>query len=151
MNKTSSESFFKKLSGKRQMFILVGILAVATVHFVVQMSFIQSENLRSAEEMAAEVEIVDFEDAPMASEETAMALKPSEQPVVEAKTESFAPRKAKSEAISEKAAEKISEKISLPARRRLEIAPPVVQPKKKVVRETRAARLRRAEKILTGI
>jgi hypothetical protein len=133
MSKTVKQSFLKKISGKRQILIFAAILAVALVHFVVQMSFIQSENLRSAES-AMRIETVK-------SEEVAAETKPSESRLIGLEAADFAPRKVKIAAPAERAQPVASRRPEI-------VAPPV---KRKIVRETREARLRRAEKILTGV
>jgi hypothetical protein len=133
MNEAANKSFLKKLSDKRNILIFSGILAVAIVHSVVQLSFIQSETLRSAE-LTAQIDSLKFE-------ESAVETKQSESQIVEIKPEEYKVRKVK--VIT------IPEYVQPVARRQVEtVAPPT---KKKVVRETKTARLRRAEKILTGI
>lgn len=133
MNEAMKTSFLKKLSNKRQMLILAGILAVAIVHSVVQLSFIQSEYLRSAE-LTAQVEGVKFEEL------TVETKQPGAQ-IIDVKPEEYKVRKVK--------VVTIPEYVQPVARRQAETRAP--QTKKKVVRETRTARLRRAEKILTGV
>lgn len=126
-------SFIEKISEKRRKIIFGGILAVAAVHFAVQFSFIQSEKLRSIESV---VEIENLE-----SEDLAAETKEPDRQFTGMKPEEFEARKIKAAAISEKAQ-------PLP-RRQTEISQPQI--KKKIIPETREARLRRAEKILTGV
>ena len=103
--------------------ILAGILAVAVVHFVVQLSFIQSEKLRSAE----------------SSDELTVEIAPPETQIIDVKADEYEVRKVK--------VVTIPERVAPQSRRRAEVVPV----KGKIVRETRAERLRRAERILTGI
>jgi hypothetical protein len=133
MNEAANKSFLKKLSGKRNILIFAGILAVAVVHSVVQLSFIQSETLRSAE-LTAQIDGVKFE-------ESAVETKQPETQIVDIKPEEYKVRKVK--------VATIPEYVQPIARRQAETIAP--QTKKKVVRETKTARLRRAEKILTGV
>ena len=128
MNGLINISFLKKISWKHAA-IFIGILAVAAIHSLVQLSFIQSENFRSAE-LSAQIEN-------LKPEELEVETKPVESQIIDIEPQKYDVRKVK--------VVTIPERISRPS----EIAPP--QAKKKVVRETRAARLRRAEKILTGV
>jgi hypothetical protein len=139
MNEAVNTSFLKKLSNKRNILIFAGILAVAVVHSVVQLSFIQSENSR---ELTAAIENA-------LSEELSTEIKQPESRVIEILPEEIQVRKVKVITIPERVQ-------PLAANRRAEVVTPPISnlpatSKKKVVRETRTARLRRAEKILTGV
>ena len=139
MREAINTSFLKKLSNKRNILIFAGILAVAVVHSAVQLSFIQSENSRELTD--------DIENA--VSEDLTVETKQTEARVIDIVPEEFKVRKIKVITIPENVR-------PVAASRRAEtITPPTVNlpptSKKKVVRETRTARLRRAEKILTGV
>jgi anti-sigma-K factor RskA len=142
MRKAINTSFLKKVSGKRYMVILAGILAVAALHFAAQISFIQNENPRSAELIAL---IEDLK----SDEKLAVEIKQPDTQTIVVKPEEYEVRKVKVITIPEN-----EQPVS---RRQVEAIPPATavapstQPKKKAVRDTRGARLRRAERILTGI
>lgn len=124
-------SIIKKISSNRNKIIVAGILAVAIVHSAGQVFFIQDENLKSAE-IAAQIE-----DAK--SEEIAVEIKQPDSQVIDIKPETYETRKVAAN----------PEDAKPESRRRIEtVSPPA---KKKVVRETKEARLRRAERILTGV
>jgi hypothetical protein len=129
MNGLINISFLKKISWKH-ITIFAGILAVAAIHSLVQLSFIQSENFRSAE-LSAQIEN-------LKPEELEVETKPAENQIIDIEPREYKVRKVKVVTIPEKV-----------SRRPIENVQP--QAKKKVMRETRAARLRRAEKILTGV
>jgi len=138
MNRASNApTFLKKISGKRYKIIFGGILAITIVHFVMQISFIQSEieSLRSAD-LTAQTE-------DLKRTESAVEIKRPDAQIIDIKPEEYEVRKVKIITIPENAAPKM--------RRQAETVPLPTQVKKKAVRETRAARLRRAEKILTGV
>ena len=122
-------SFLKKLSRSHKA-ALLGILVVALVHSAGQLYFIQDEKLRSAEVAAQKKQANPPRELTVESEEA--------QPQAdEVKPEEFETQKV--EAVRE---------AKPVLRRSAEIDSPV---RKKVVRETREARLRRAERILTGV
>lgn len=126
------------LGKSKKYYLIIGavILGIAVVHFGMQMVFIQKETLRSFESA------IITDDVPFSDVETVEANSPVEQ------TLEISP-----EHLSEKKVELITvPEIRITERRRKEIVTP--EPKivrKKEVRETRADRLRRAERILTGI
>jgi hypothetical protein len=124
-------SFLKKISGNRRKLTIAGILVVAIVHSAGQLFFVQDENFRSAE-LTAQNEPVKFEESKVEQER-------SDGQIIAVKPEEYEMRKVKVSTISEN-----NKSIS---RRQVEAAPP----KKKAVRETKEARLRRAERILTGV
>lgn len=131
---TNEKSSNLKKSTKYYATIGAGILGIAFLHFGLQMTYIQRENLRSYE-AAVETNKVEV---PQIEENI-----PAEQ-TVEIKPEQFA--------IKEIEVIRNPEVTKTVPRRQIE---PVV-PEKRVVRkkeatETRTERLRRAERILTGI
>lgn len=138
MNKTNGKSSLFGKSGKY--YVLVGslILIIAIVHFAMQISFIQKEtNLQSVE---------------TAVEKNTEIAPPFKQ-VIQIEPEQFEVKKI--EVIT------IPETVKPAPRREKEIVPaktPIKTPSKKKSlpetkpdRETRAERLRRAERILTGV
>lgn len=132
-NKTS---FVLGKSKKYYMVIGAVILGIAVVHFGMQMFFIQKETLRSFES-AIETDNVPFSDV-----ETVEATSPVEQ-TLEISPEHLSEKKVAVITVPE---------LKIVERRKKEFVTP--EPKiirKKEVRETRADRLRRAERILTGI
>ena len=134
MNKAiNKKSFLKKIYGKRYKIIIAGILAIAVVHFAVQLSFIRSENSRS-DELTAQIEGLKSEVPPV-------EVKQPDSRIIDIKPEEYEVRKVK--------VVTIPEYVQPAPRRQVEIVQP--QPKKKPARETKAERLRRAERILTGI
>lgn len=131
---TNEKSSNLKKSTKYYATIGAGILGIAFLHFGLQMTYIQRENLRSYE-AAVETNKVEV---PQIEENI-----PAEQ-TVEIKPEQFA--------IKEIEVIRNPEVTKTVPRRQIE---PVV-PEKRIVRkkeatETRTERLRRAERILTGI
>lgn len=119
-------SFLKKLSRSHKA-ALLGILVVALVHSAGQLYFIQDEKLRSAEVAAQK----------NPPRELTVESEEIEPQAVEVKSEEFETQKIES----------VREAKPV-LRRSAETDPPV---RKKVVRETRETRLRRAERILTGV
>jgi len=131
---TNGKSSSFKKSTKYYATIGAGILGIAFLHFGLQMTYIQKENLRSFE-AAVETNKVEI---PQLEENI------SAEQSVEIKPEQFA--------IKEIEVIKNREITKTVPRRQIE----TVIPEKRVVRkkeatETRTERLRRAEKILTGI
>jgi hypothetical protein len=103
---------------------IAAILVIGILHFAFQLSFIQTEKKQLAE--------------------NPVKIEQVRQPPVETKPVEFEATKADA-VLPEKTAPQIKQRQS-------EIAPPVkMQLRKKEAIEPRAARLRRAEKILTGI
>lgn len=124
-------SILKKITENRNKIIVAGILFVAIVHSAGQMFFIQDEHLRSAE-FAAQIENA-------RSEELAVEIKQPDSQTIDIKPENYETRKVAA----------IPENAKPDSRRPVEtVSPPA---KKKVVRETKEARLRRAERMLTGV
>jgi hypothetical protein len=108
-------------------------MTIAVTHFALQMNFIQKENLQSVE--------------------TAVGIEKN----FETEVEKNSPAKQIIEIAPEQVEVKKVEVITLPEyvkpapRQRKETVPAPKPVKKKEVRETRAERLRRAERILTGV
>lgn len=126
MKKTSGKlAFLRRISIKHYTIIGAVILAITVMHFVLQISFIQKENLRAVE-TAPEI------------------VQPPEQAVqvIEINPKEYEVRKV--EIIT------IPEVVQPVAPRQTEAAPVRIPSRKKPVRESRAERLRRAERILTG-
>lgn len=121
---TAQNSFSRIVFKRRNAVAVAAILAIGVLHFVFQMSFIRTEVSKSSP--AIEVPPVKVEPVRAA---------PAAAPV------EFKAKKINAELPSK----------NLPAtkQRQSEIAPARPQPKKPV--ETRAERLRRAERILTGV
>lgn len=138
MNKiTGKSSVFKKISKKHYTTTGGIILAIGIMHFVLQISFIQNKNLQSVESAVEnKVEIV-----PPA--EQIITIEPEQVEVKKIKIITI-PEVVKSEAVK-------PEIVKTAPRRQKEAAPVPKAVKKKEVRETRAERLRRAERILTGV
>lgn len=121
-------------SKKYYAIIGAGILGIAFLHFGLQMIFIQNENLRSSE-VAIETE---NKNIPPVKENL-----PAEK-VIEIKPEQFS--------IKEIEIKKSPETLKAEPRRQKEfVAPERKVFKKKEMPETRAIRLRRAERLLTGV
>jgi hypothetical protein len=134
MNK-SFQTIFKIISRWQNVLVIFGIIAVAVLHAVIQTYFIQSET-----EKNLIVEEVSVKAGKIVLPQTEKA-EPIAQQSVETEPKEFEPKKI----------HKIVETKSTPQikQRRDEIAQP--KPKKKEAVETRSERLRRAERILTGI
>lgn len=124
---TAQRSFSKKIFKWRNAVAVAAILAIGVLHFAFQMSVIRTEVSKSGP--AIEV-------PPVRSEPVAAAP-------VEAAPAEFEVKKINA-ALAPK---------NVPAvkKRQAEIAPVKPQPKKKEAVETRGERLRRAERILTGV
>jgi hypothetical protein len=139
MKTIRENSSFKKLFNWRSEIAFVAILAIAVLHFAFQFSFIRSENVENSRAVEFPVKAAEF------------PVKIAQAHPQNVETESA---EIESNKITEK--KKVYNakppKPILPVReRRIEIAPSKPQPKKKTPVESRAARLRRAEKILTGV
>lgn len=129
MKKAFINLFLKKIAKKYYIILGAAILAITIIHFALQLSFIQTENLQVIETSVNNI-------------------KPGRQ-TVDNKEEGFDAEGYKAEKINDITAPKTIQPV---LRRQRETAPPTrILPKKKVNRESRAARLRRAEKILTGV
>lgn len=129
MKAVIQNSFLKRLASRNYLIIGAAIVVIAVAQFVLQIAFIQKENLRAVETSASDI-------------------KPLDQPVFEKEknpvAEEYQPEKTNVPMNAPKAVKTV-------VRRRVEVAPTRITPKKREVRETRAERLRRAEKLLTGI
>jgi hypothetical protein len=132
MKTIKENASFKELFKWRSELAFVAILAIAILHFAFQFSFIRSEN--SENSRAAEFPVKIEQPLPQVVE-----IKPAE---IEAKKQ-FETKKITSVK---------PPKSVVPIRQqRTEAAPSKPLLKKKVPVESRAARLRRAERILTGV
>jgi outer membrane biosynthesis protein TonB len=131
-NTSGKKSLFKK-SGKYYVMIGLFIMTIAVAHFALQMIFIQKENLQAVE--------------------TAVEVEKNIEPNIEKNS----PVKQVVEIEPEQVEVKKVEVITIPeyvkpAPRQQKEAVHAPKPvRKKEVRETRAERLRRAERILTGV
>lgn len=141
MNKTDDrKSLLRKFSKKKHPILIgFGILAIMTSHFVVQIFFIQTEQFQSVE-VAVQTEKSEVE-KPMAEAQKSVPQ------IIKIVPEVYEVQTTK--------VIKIPEKVKPTPHRQVEKIPLVqTQPEKKAVRntkkETKAERLRRAEKILTG-
>lgn len=123
------------LGKSKKYYLVVGtvILGIAVAHFGLQMIFIQKENLRSFE---AAIETVDV---PFSNVET---NSPVEQ------TLEVSPEKVSTKKVGKIA---VSEVKTVPIRKKEVVVPEPKAIRKKEVRETRAERLRRTERFLTGV
>lgn len=121
--------FLKRIARKHYIIVGTSILGITVIHFVLQLSFIQTENLQVIETSVKNI-------------------KPVEQ-TADNKDEEFDAKEYKTKKINNITALKTVKPV---VRRQPETAPPPrISPRKKVNRESRAARLRHAEKILTGV
>ena len=131
LNPEPPNSVAGKPGRKRYKIAGAAIFAILVLHSVWQFSFIQSENLRAAE---AELKTIQLEKLPVAVKKDKPPVEV--KPVYEAK---------KSDVV-------ISPKAVQPATyRQSETKPAPPTPKKKPFPESKAERLRRAEKLLTGM
>ena len=138
MDKTAEKP--RRLKKSRKYYVIVGlfIMAIAVVHFTMQITFIKEETLRSGETAVESDKVIE----PIV--ENAL---PAKQ-VIEIEPEQVEVKKI--EVIT------IPEVVKAASRRQQEIIPVKTPNKKKVVREgkaereSRAERLRRAERLLTG-
>lgn len=130
--KIERTNIFKK-SKKYYAMIGMFIMTIAVVHFALQMIFIQKENLETVKS-AVEIEN---------NFETAVEIKSPAKQIIEIEPEQVEVNKV--EVIT------IPEFVKPAPRQRKETVPATKPVKKKEVRETRAERLRRAERLLTGV
>ena len=126
-------SFSRKISRWQKAFIIAAILTVAALHFVIQSSFVESETGKnlSVDEIPAQLEQI--------------------PPPIAAGREDFQPGQNDTTVFKAKKINEATPKILpqiKPRQNETDVSKPV---KKKDGGETRAERLRRAEKILTGI
>ena len=128
----AQHSFSKKVFSWRNASIAAGILAIGILHFAFQVSFIRNEV--SENRPLTEVPPVTVEQPPL----RAMTVESAEPADIEIKQTLRA-------ASSPKTARVIRQRQSESP------APFKAQPKKREAVESRAARLRRAERILTGV
>ena len=139
MKTLGKNSSFKRLFKWRSEIAFVAILVIAAAHLAFQFSIIRSENVENSRALEFPVNAAEI---PVKIEQIQLQTIKTESAEIEAekKTETKKIYNVK------------PPKPILPVReRRTEIAPSRPQPKKKTPVESRAARLRRAEKILTGV
>lgn len=142
MRKAFIQNSLKKIAGKHYLIVGAAILIITVTHFVLQVSFIQTEILQAVENSVKNIKIskpgVDDEEEVYNAQGNGETYQPEK--VIEPKTEK----------VNEPARPKTVPPV---VRRQADAAPQParVLPRKKVNRESRAARLRRAEKILTGV
>ena len=128
LEKASRSSLSRKVFKWRNAVAVAAILVVGVLHFVFQVSVVRpelSENLKSAEVPPVKIEQLSA-------------------PFADNKTSEFEAKKA-DVLLPEKQAPRLRQ------RPQLEIAPVKAQPKRKETVETRQERLRRVERILTGV
>lgn len=136
MKKTAGKSsILERISKYPYTIIGAIILAIGVSHFVLQISYIQTENLQSAETAAAN----NIEIAPPVKQ--IITIEPEQVEVKKIKVITI-PETVKPEVVKPVP---IRPKESIPARKT------VRKKEVKEARETRAERLRRAERILTGV
>ena len=111
----------------------VAILVVAALHFTFQFSFIRSEKIEKSSVNESQVIVNEISEETEQVQEQAVKDKPAEFRIK--KTDDAKPLKP----------------VVTVTQSQTKIAPSKSLPKKKIPVESRAARLRRAEKILTGI
>lgn len=139
MKTLGGNSSFKRLFKWRSEIAFVAILVIAAAHLAFQFSIIRSENVENSRAVEFPVNIAEI---PVKIEQIHPQTIKTESAEIEAK------KKAETKKIYNVK----PPKPILPVReRRIEIAPFTPQPKKRTPVESRAARLRRAEKILTGV
>lgn len=142
MNKTNSQaSFTKKVSKKKNVIIILVILAIMVGHFLTQMSFIEGENKRIVESLAKTEPMIEpnIPAQPQIDEDKPQELQVERTDVL------LSPKPLESSRNTQpvKIAQKESSRQSQTA--------PIQNPlKKEVKRDPKAERLRHAEKILTG-
>lgn len=133
----------------RKIIIGGGILAVLVLHFVFQFSFIQNENLQTIQDVTRAVPFERYKDLPKPVVENAVETESEQETeIVEDETAS----EAETEDIHKPQKAKVLRK-SKPVQIRSKPAPSRTVIRKKTPpsqTETRAERLRRAERILTG-
>lgn len=133
MKYTSDKKFLFKKSGKYYALIGLFIMTIAIAHFSLQMNFIQKENLESVETAVGKEK----------NFKTEVEKNSPDKQLIEIAPEQYEVKKVEVITIPE---------IVKPAPRQRKETVPVPKPvRKKEVRETRAERLRRAERILTGV
>lgn len=131
MNKTADKSsFLERISKNPYTIIGAIILAIGISHFVLQVSYIQNENLETIETAA---DNPDYQVKPQPPVGQVITIEPEQIDVKKIKII------------------KIPEIVKLPPRRPNETVSAGKPVRKKEARETRAERLRRAERILTGV
>ena len=137
--KSKKNLSFKELLKRRSELAFVAILVLAALHFAFQFSFIRSENVENSRASELPIKTADF----------SVKTEQSHPQTVETESAEIEEKKTTG---TKKIYNVKHPKPILPVRqRRIEITPSESLPKKKTPVESRAARLRRAEKILTGV
>ena len=144
--KAPSDLISEKNSSSRYKIAGAAVLLVLVTHFVWQFSFIQEENLRAAE---TEFELIqpigkpgaDDQNKRAAEIETEAPIKTIEPEIVQEDDDEESPKPIKIVKTVQPSVRRQSETKSVPKNKAAREMP---------VRETRAERLRRAEKLLTG-
>lgn len=137
--KSKENLSFKGLLKRRSEMAFVVILVLAALHFAFQFSFIRSENVENSRAAEFPVRVAEF---PVKIEQAHPQAVETGSAEIEAKKQTE----------TKKIYNVKPPKSIVPVRQhRTEIAPSKPLPKKKIPVESRAARLRRAERILTGV
>lgn len=131
--KSKENLSFKGLLKRRSELAFVAILVLAALHFAFQFSFIRSENIENSQ----------VDEIPAVVNETPDKIEQVQEQAIETE-----PAKLKTKKLDDA---KPPKPVAVIKQRRIEIAPSKPLPKKKIAVESRAARLRRAERILTGV
>lgn len=126
-------SFLSKLTLNHYTIAGAAIFAIIVLHFVFQFAFIQRENFRSA--------LISIQPEPLKEKSVEIRIEENSSKL-DVNTNKADENKSKIDTISS------SETV---APQQSEIVPSKTVVKKKETRETRAERLRRAEKVLTGV
>ncbi len=134
-NTTGKSSILERISKYPYTIIGAIILAIGVSHFVLQISYIQNENLHSAETAAAN----NIEIAPPVKQ--TITIEPEQVEV----------KKIKVITIPEAVKPEVSKPVPIRPKESIPVRKPIRKKEVKEVRETRAVRLKRAERILTGV
>lgn len=124
---------FKGLLKRRSEIAFVAILVLAALHFAFQFSFIRSENIENSR----------VDEVPVKVNETPDKFEQVQERVIENQPTRFKTKKINNA--------KPTKNIVMVKQHQTKIVPSKPLAKKKITVESRAARLRRAERILTGV
>jgi type IV secretory pathway VirB10-like protein len=139
MGQTNSQtSFAGRIARKRNIIIVLVILAITVGHFVTQISFIESENKKIVESLAKSAPVIEPTDTEIA-ESNSQPLETKQTDEILLPKPVDLPKNVQPVKIVQKE-----------ARRQPEPAPLPNNFKKEAKGQSRAERLRRAEKLLTG-
>lgn len=142
MNRTNSQaSFTEQVSKKKNVIIVLVILAILVGHFLTQMSFIESENKQIIESLAKTEPMIEpnISAQPQIDEDKPPELKAEKTDII------VPPQPLKSQKNIQPV--KIAQREAIHQPQKAPLKNPL---KKEVMRDSKAERLRRAEKILTG-